>query len=387
MNRESLNLVICPDGDFQLLKPGAPGSSLNSKEAALPEHTVFAVPSDAVRTVTVGVAPEEVRHLRQALPFMLEESLLDNLDDLHLASVPLRNGSHVAAIVRRSQMDRWMDAAPEAVREIPWIPEALCLPWSEGVCTLVFLGEEVLIRWSESGGTRIEASLLDPLMTGLELADRNLVVYCENAELAAAALPDYSRSSIQWRRGGLAEALMVAEGHGLKLDLRQGVYAPRLPIGRWWGLWRRVIIAIAIALSLKTGLAVADYQLLKTENLHLREAIQDSYRSVNPTGAVVDVEKQLRRQLAELGAGAKQYPFTPLLVDVVSAMMQVEETSLSSLNYSGAGGIRLNVSAPDFRSVEELRERLKDRQLAAELESSNAKADGVSARLQIELKP
>ncbi|GIR68967.1 MAG: hypothetical protein CM15mP74_02180 [Halieaceae bacterium] len=31
------------------------------------------------------VAPDEVKHLRQALPFMLEESLLEDVTELHFA--------------------------------------------------------------------------------------------------------------------------------------------------------------------------------------------------------------------------------------------------------------------------------------------------------------
>ena len=36
----------------------------------------------------------------------------------------------------------------------------------------------------------------------------------------------------------------------------------------------------------------------------MRQAIQESYRRINPRGAVVDVEKQLNRQLAELALRA-----------------------------------------------------------------------------------
>ena len=97
-------------------------------------------------------------------------------------------------------------------------------------------------------------------------------------------------------------------------DLRQGSFAPKLPLMRWWNLWQRVAVAVGVALILKTGVSVADYQTLKSEDLQLRQAIQESYRRINPRGAVVDVEKQLNRQLAEFGAGAQQTAFTPRLL-------------------------------------------------------------------------
>ena len=84
------------------------------------------------------VAPDEVKHLRQALPFMLEESLLEDVTELHFAHAPLDNESHAVAVVGQGAMAQWADDMPEELTELPWIPEALCLPWSEGQCTLLF---------------------------------------------------------------------------------------------------------------------------------------------------------------------------------------------------------------------------------------------------------
>ena len=50
---------------------------------------------------------------------------------------------------------------------------------------------------------------------------------------------------------------------------------------RWWRIWQRVAVALGVALILKTGVSVADYQTLKTEDLQLRQAMQESYRRVN----------------------------------------------------------------------------------------------------------
>jgi hypothetical protein len=140
---------------------------------------------------------------------------------------------------------------------------------------------------------------------------------------------------------------------------------------------------LGVALILKTGLSVADYQALKAEDLQLRQAIQDSYRRVNPRGAVVDVEKQLNRQLAELGAGAQRRAFTPVLVTLLSAAGAVPDITLTSVNFSGGREIRINLSAPNFQSVEQVREQLGQRSLQASLENSNARGDGVVARLRV----
>ena len=48
--------------------------------------------------------------------------------------------------------------------------------------------------------------------------------------------------------------------------------------------------------------------------------------------------------------------------------------------------MRVNLSAPDFQSVERVREQLSKRLPAAELENSNARGDGVVARIRVVLR-
>ncbi len=383
MNPENINVVRWQQGQGFLLRPGAAPERLTDDGFRLPENTFLALPSDVVRNMTVPVAAEEVKHLRRALPFMLEESLLEDVSDLHFAHTPLYEGHHAVSVVARAKVAQWMDELPESLREVPWVSEALCLPWTEGQWTLLFESDAVLVRWSEAEGTRVEATLLSALLNSLHAEQVVLVAYGQDEAVAMAAIPGHLRQQTQWRQGGLSEALLLTDPVPAGPDLRQGEFAPRLPLMRWWGVWQSVAVALGVALILKTGVSVADYQSLKVENLQLRQAVQDSYRRVNPRGAVVDAEKQLDRQLTELGAGSQQRVFTPVLVTLLSAAGAVPDITLTSVNFSGASDIRVNLLAPDFQSVEQVRDQLGQRGLDAELESSNARRDGVVARLRV----
>ena len=383
MNPENINVVRWQQGQGFLLRPGAAPERLTDDGFRLPENTFLALPSDVVRNMTVPVAAEEVKHLRRALPFMLEESLLEDVSDLHFAHTPLYEGHHAVSVVARAKVAQWMDELPESLREVPWVSEALCLPWTEGQWTLLFESDAVLVRWSEAEGTRVEATLLSALLNSLHAEQVVLVAYGQDEAVAMAAIPGHLRQQTQWRQGGLSEALLLTDPVPAGPDLRQGEFAPRLPLMRWWGVWQRVAVALGVALILKAGVSVADYQSLKVENLQLRQAVQDSYRRVNPRGAVVDAEKQLDRQLTELGAGSQQRVFTPVLVTLLSAAGAVPDITLTSVNFSGASDIRVNLLAPDFQSVEQVRDQLGQRGLDAELESSNARRDGVVARLRV----
>ena len=152
MNPENLNVVRWQQGQGFLLRPGHAPQSLGAGEVSLPENTCLALPSDMVRNLTVPVAPEEVKHLRRALPFMLEESLLEDISELHFAHAPLDDGLQAVGVVKRATISEWMEEMPETLRELPWVTEALCLPWSAGQWTLLFESDSVLVRWAEAEG-------------------------------------------------------------------------------------------------------------------------------------------------------------------------------------------------------------------------------------------
>ena len=386
MSTENVNIVRFEEGAAVLLRPGHAPAALDLDAQPLPENAVVALPADRLRSLTVQVSPDEVKHLRQALPFMLEESLLDDVDALHFAHKKLNGAHYAVAVIDRETLTHWVAEMPESLQEKPWVSEALCLPWSDDHCTVVFEDKHVLIRWGLAEGARVEPELLSALLESLQGTFSVCVGYGRDEQTARGLIPDSINAVLQWRQGSLSEALLLADPTMPGPDLRQGSFAPKLPLMRWWNLWQRVAVAVGVALILKTGVSVADYQTLKSEDLQLRQAIQESYRRINPRGAVVDVEKQLNRQLAEFGAGAQQTAFTPSLVKLLDAMSAVPGIALTSVNYSGGRDMRVNLSAPDFQSVERVREQLSKRLPAAELENSNARGDGVVARIRVVLR-
>ena len=379
----NLNVMRWQQGEGLLIRSGHAPQRFDPAVATLPDNLCVAFPADAVRSLTLSVAPEEVKHLQRALPFMLEESLLEDVAQLHFAALRVDDDVHSIAVVGRATIAGWSEELPESLQNVPWVSEALCLPWSPGQCTVVFEEQHAVMRWGPAEGGRIEHALLPDLMASIGLHEQTLIVYSADQALAQATIPAPRQDAIQWRKGGFSEALLLADSHPPGPDLRQGEFAPRLPLARWWAVWQRVALALIVACILKTGLSVADYQMLKAEDLELRQAIQTSYRRVNPRGAVVDVEKQLNRQLGEFGANTQRRAFTPIIVGLLTAIQQVDGIQLTALNYSGKGDLRLSLSAPNFESVEQVREQLKAQSFSAQLENSNARSDGVVARLRV----
>lgn len=382
MQTENPSVVIWQDDVPVLWRAGALEAEAISDETVLPQSVVIGLPSDDVRTALLEVSADERKHLASSLPFMMEEQVADDVDDLHFVSVPVSEENHLVAFTRKAQMTAWIEALPGSEELKRFSPEALFLPIQEGECCIVINGEEAILRWSESQGARVDLSLLSIIIDSLADIPSSLVIYGTDREAVMAHLSEEQAARVDWRQGGWGALLMLSQTSSL-INLRQGVFAPRLPLGKWWNIWKTVAIAAGLAMTLQFVADLSQYQTLKSRNLELRSAIQDSYRKANPRGAVVDVEKQLNRQLSEFAGGDGVAAFTPRLVDVVTATL-AHDGRVTSVNYS-AGQLRLNLTADNFAAVERIRQQLEQSGLKATLETSNARGDEVRARLRVEV--
>ena len=347
---------------------------------------VFAVPGGDCRLLELDVAPEERRHLDASLPFMLEEALADDIESLHFARAELTKERIGVAVVTTKLLDAWADTLADLAPSMPWIPEPLLLPWTSGQWTLCADGDGWLIRYGEVSGTRIDSELFRPFLEVLskESPPSRMVVYGQDETVERKSLGFLEDVSLEWRRGGLGEAMLLSDDSQTMLDLRQGAYAPQLPFDRWWSLWRSVAAILVVALGAHLIAGWLDYRRLERENLALRTEIEAVYREVNPRGAVSNAERQLSNQLAGLRGGQSSASFTAMLAPLATQLSAIEDAALASINYSERSGeLRVNVIAGTFVDVEKLRSGLVAAGFDAKLENSSRSGDGVRARLTI----
>ena len=297
----------------------------------------FAAPGADARLLTLTVAPEEKKHLSQSLPFMLEEQVAADVDNLHFAYTPLEDDRYAAAVVAKAKMLEWQSLFDELPGIPLWIPEPLLLPWQAGEWCLVMEGDSAIVRTGQCEGFTIERELVDPILQGV-LGDSDapsaVIVYGMDQAADTALLPEELRDKVQWRRGNLCAALLLSEVPAVRVNLLQGEFAPRLPLEQWWRQWRAVAAVFAAACIIQLAAVYAEYRSLSSQNLALRTAVEESYRQAIPRGAVVDAEKQLRRQLELAGGSGQPSGFIGLIERVGGAIAGMPGTSIASINYN-----------------------------------------------------
>ena len=349
---------------------------------------VFAAPAADIALRAVSFTAAEKRHIARALPYLLEDQFAEEVEGLHFAVRPLSRLSLSAAVCSHARMREWgerLSALSPAPKITQWIPEPLLLPWQPGEICILIEEHAVLARTGPSEGFGIDRALATPALAGLEA--ETVIVYGMNQDADQALLPPALRRRMQWRTGGFGAALMLSDGDKRPLDLLQGEYGPRLPLGDWWRQWRVAAAFLGAAFCLHLAATWAGYERLAAVNLDLRRGLQAAYREAVPQGAMTDPERQLRRKLAaargDAGSGAS---FTAVMDLAGRALREQEGARLRSVAFSDRlGEARFTVILPDFRDVEALRERMEEQGLEAVMENSAAEGGMVRARIKARL--
>jgi type II secretion system protein L len=386
--------LISPGAGEQLLWRSAGAARLGSAAelaadpAARAAELIMVVPAQKVALRAVAFAAGERRLLRQTVPYSLEDELIDEIDTQHFALGAAADGRVPVAVVERRWLAAWLERCRGAGLDIKYaLPEQLLLPWREGCWSLLPESGRWLVRTGPYSGFALEpvdaALALQLLLDGAAELPRQLLVYT-NAEAGAAPLlaqlPELLR--------GIVEVLAVpapalpAPG-APRLDLLQGAFARSLPWRRWWREWKKPALALGIAVAAQLAFMLIQHQRLERQNVDLRRQIEQAYRSVEPRGAMVEPERQLRRKVLALqgqhGGGA-----LALLQQVGAALKGVAGVGVQNLTYSDRQGeIRLSISAAAFKDVEAVRAAIAAGGLDAQLIGSNADGERTRAQLRI----
>ncbi len=347
---------------------------------------LFAVPAADVRLLELQIAAEERRHLDKSLPFILEEDLAEDVAELHFSHCAQGQLNYAVAVCARQSMQQYAEALDEYPGVSQWLPEPLLLPWQEGEWCVVLEQETAIVRSGDCAGFGAEKTMLPMLLQALQGGSGDpeaIIVYGDDQEADTQLIPAALRDRIQWRSGDFYSAMLIAEAPRAALNLRQGEWAVRLPLQRWWQQWRNVAALFAAAVAIHLLSTWIDYRQLSEENLALRGAVQETFRKAIPRGAVVDPEKQLRQQLGLLSGSAQSSGFISMLARTGKVVAD-GKGSIISINYSDkAAEMRLNLLAANYESVERIRAGLAESGLQATLENSSAQGDQVRARLRV----
>lgn len=366
------------------------------------QSTWLILPGGNVNTRELEYSEKEKKHLRNLLPFQLEDSVVGDVDDLHFALATPADGRVVVAYTDKTWLQAvFAELATLGIEVTRCWSAPLIMPMAAEAAsdaynhwTLGLYDGQFYLRYAPTLGFSVAEPharmALSLLLGSQERVDRLPELHLRAAndaglarlgELIPAELQESIKSQIQ------ADIWELDFGN-TSIDLCQGEFSQRLPIERWWKLWKSVAIFAGVCVLVYLGTMIFEIQKLNGENLKIRQQIETAARVAIPQGRMVNPEKQLSTLLKQLQPASQSGRVMELLVVVLPQISSVPSVSIKGIAYVGEiGELNINVQADSFATFETLAQNIRNQGFNAEVLSANAQGNVQTARLKITKNP
>ena len=364
------------------------------------DNVIAYIPGIDILLTRVNLPAGRKSQLRNALPFALEENLIDDVEDLHCALGPrLENGQYVAAITRQDNINHWHQLLLSTGLHIQaLLPDFLLLPRQPHCWSVTCEGNTAYIRTSDAEGFVCQINVL-PLMLQKELDtnDRHIPERIDfhgclpfDESLMGESLTSQCQV-VQYPvtgSGNLLELLANTTPTPSGLNLLQGDYAPSSRILQRLRPWYTTA-ALAGALLLVAFIgSVIQYVSLQQQSAQLETQILQTFRQIFPDVKNVrpeTVSSIMKSRLTELrGKGRGSGPdFSEMLAKVAPVVANSKGVTAQHLRFQ-SGQMEILLETPDLQSLEGLKNSLSDAvPWEVELKSANSIENKVQGRILI----
>lgn len=376
-----------PQGE--LSSPIQHGSLAEAALQARGQNVLLLVAGNEVLLTNATVPSKNRSRVLSAIPFALEESLIDDVEELHFAIGEPKGEAYPVAVINKTYLETLLAELHEAgIRPQTLLPEPLALAEAKEGWSLLVDGEHAIIRQPELNGFSIETAALPELLSSAidfaaEDAPKRLTLYhCgETAELNLDTLPlaiDYHRCSHP----------LEQLSHNLEqpaINLLQGEYRRQDPLQKLWQPWKQPLALVALLLIVSSVSMFIEQQHLNAQEQQLRSEIEQTFRSTFPqVKRVVNARAQMKTRLKKLRGGQGELQgLLPLLVSSAQPLASAKNIQLNSLNFR-KGYLDLELNTPQLQALDALKRQLESRKLRVKILSANTEKGQVKGRMRLE---
>lgn len=368
---------------------------------------VFIVPGEKVVARHVSYHEREKRHFAKMLPYSVEESVVDDVDNLHFVVGEKTDGQATIAYIDKQWFAQALDFFED--NQVPVSRSVIdfqCLQRTDNETIVWFDGERLLSHSATGIGFSTRDQLAEYFLSDLlststanaetitssdDAGEANIVYKVYVLDKQAAANPvsveqvtrTFHTLAPEATSEFYTQAPILSIHNPQMINLCSGEFAPKKQSSSRGISWRIAAVLGVIAVMLffaSNGLSIF---LTQKKMDQQEQAIEALVRQVIPEGVVRDPIRSLTNLLTDLGSG-EQASDVVLLLSQVAPVVQSLDVELLTINYKHKEKtLRLSVQANTFNVVEQLREKIEVTGLSAELLSSNAIDNTFQARLRI----
>ncbi len=358
-------------------------------------QVIVLAPSEQVVLTEVDVPTSNRQRQMQAVPYLLEDLLVEDVEQLHFALGDYQDGKVVVATVAHEQMRRWMERLAEAgIQTKLMVPDILALPFGEEIWSVVLVGDIAKVRTGWQSGFSCDAENLPVLLEqALEHAGDNRpqslqVTDCRNSKTPAPEM--FLPRDMEYRIVDCDESFLPLLARGYRdgnthaINLLQGQYSQRERLSKFWRPWRPAAALLVALLAVQGVMAGVEYQRLSAEKAQLEKLVEENFRQGFPEiKRIVNPRLQAERALKSMQGQGGETDLLTLLAEIGPVLQSVPDARLQGLNYK-EGKLVLGMRLESLQQLDELEQQLKQKSsLAVEVLSASSRNKHVEARIKI----
>jgi len=392
-------------------------SLLDTRGGLFGLDVVLILQGSHVFSTTVNIPSKQTKHIAQALPFMLEDNVGEDVEGLHFTPGDRDSEGNVGVLsIRKSVIEILVNEFDRAGLPLTAIiPDMLCLPVSDSEWTFVTDGHQLITRTSKYQALSIELDALPILLNALfpdagedenqQPAPDTLKVLVTQ-EFKSDNFENWLKTQITSHLVDIETALDLQHIESTEFvylcdnlnsdSLKQsnilvGPYKPIPKRAPSLFNWKPSAILLSIFMCLFVGFQYVQASKLGQQALQADNEAKALYKKYFPRDKrIFDVRKQMKSHLMNANTMDEGLGFLPLLAQVGEKMNEMNRGKkthvINPLRISFdrvQGQLKIDCTAPGFNDLDNLKKKLETLQLNVEIARASQDGDQVKARVNV----
>jgi len=356
-------------------------------------QVIVTIPTEEVLLLDVAVPGRNHKRLLNAVPYAVEDQLIDDVDKLHFAlSKTTVEGKYSVAVIDHERMREWQTVLRTAgLQAHSLLPDALALPYKERAWCVFIDGERMLVRTGRYTGFASQAANLELLLkAALQETEKQpdyieLIVRPDDTRELPEQIGDITVVKDTYEQE--APALLACDyDETAAVNLLQGEYSRRENISKHVRPWYQAAALLLVWLVWQGGLNYYESIHLDRQIKALDKQMEQLYRSTFPAERkVIKPFDQMVGKLLELRkkSGKSTTGLHELLLAVAPVLGATKDLEMKAIRYHD-GRMDLEFSVKDAPGLEDLKQRLSAKSdIKVEVQSASSRKDRLETRMLI----
>lgn len=374
------------NNDFKLTH----GTLSEAVNASLQKNITVVLPGEDVLFLTAEIPGKNIQRIQQAVPYALEDEVIDDVDDLYF-SIKKQNSDSLDNHYNVSVINKsYFESIIQQLESAGIFAEAMIADYFllKDLPSLFFDGSRIVYNNEDF---KLASTVDGVIQSDYEFLDENKKLKLINCNESSNA-NDFIES-LKVKTNVLEEECdvhpllyLVEKRSNINVNLLRGEYKKKKDWSQAGKTWLPVTVLFLVWFALQSVLFVFDYIGLNKQNKLLNTEITNIYKKTFPKSKrIIDAKAQMQQKLLSFRKrkGQSGRSFSEMLSNSASVFSRTKGLKIKSLRYYD-GRISLEIQIASLQGLDELKEQLiNDKNYRVEIQNASSGKNSVTAQLQI----